>query len=99
MPLTCERTETQCLIRLDGDCGVTSAAELKELLLEGLACGKDLRLDLEGATEIDVTTLQLLWAAGREATRTGFQFSSRVSKAVLSAARDAGFELFPGAAA
>ena len=98
MAVTIERQESQSLIRLEGDFTLTSAAELKDMLLEGLASGNDLRLDLEHAGEIDITVMQLLWAAGREADRTGAGIAIRVSDAAGLAAREAGFERFPGLA-
>jgi anti-anti-sigma regulatory factor len=93
-----ERQESRSLIRLEGDITLASAAELKGLLLEGLAAGKDLWLDLEHTGEIDVTAMQLLWAAGREADRAGVKIAIRVSDAAGAAARQAGFERFPGLA-
>ena len=96
MPVTMERQEDHALIRLEGECNVTSVAELKTILLEGLASGKDLRLDLERVEEIDITVMQLLWAAGRAAERMGAGVEIRVSEAAGRAARDAGFERFPG---
>ena len=96
MALIMERQEFQSLIRLEGEFSVTSAAELKDLLLEGLASGKHLLLDLEHAEEIDITSMQLLWAAGREADRAGTGMAVRVSDAAAAAAREAGFERFPG---
>lgn len=92
-----ERHDGHPLIRLEGECTLTSAAELKSLLLEGLAAGGDLRLDLEGAEEIDITIMQLLWAAGREARRAGSAIAIAVSEAAGRAAREAGFPQFPGA--
>jgi hypothetical protein len=94
--MTVECTETQWILRLDGDQNLTSALKLKGLLIEGLASGKDLQVDLEQVQEIDITVLQLLFAAGREASRESRGFVSRVPETVLSAARDAGFESFPG---
>ena len=99
MPVTVDRLETHWLIRLEGELTLTSAAELKQLLLEWLASGKGLQLDLEHASEIDITLLQLLWAAGREAARTGAEVGSRVSEAAAAAARVLGFDRFAGAAA
>ena len=96
LPVTMERHKTHSLIRLEGELNVTSAAELKGLLLEGLASGGDLKVDLERAEEIDVSVMQLLWAAGREASRTGSSLVIRGSEAAVMAARDAGFERFPG---
>lgn len=98
MPVTMERHETHSLIRLEGELTLTSAAELKALLVAGLAAGTDLHLDLERATKIDVTAMQLLWAAGREADRKGVAFSGRVSEAAAAMAREAGFERLPGMA-
>ena len=69
------RRETDLLIKLEGAVNLASAEELKSLLLEGLVSGRDVHLDLERAEEIDVTVLQLLWAAGREADCKG-QFAA-----------------------
>jgi anti-anti-sigma regulatory factor len=96
MAVSMERHEDHSLIRLEGECTVTSAAELNRLLLEGFAISRDLRLDLERAEEIDVTVLQLLWAAGREAERTGASIGIRMSEPAGRAAREAGFDRFPG---
>jgi anti-anti-sigma regulatory factor len=91
-----ERRESRSLIRLEGEFTVTSAAELKDMLLEGATSGNELLLDLERAEEIDITLLQLLWAAGREADRAGARIAIRLSDAAGAAAREAGFERFPG---
>ena len=63
--------ETQSLIGLEGAIDIASAAELKKLLLEGLNSGREVRVSLAGATDLDVTAVQLLWAAEREASRSG----------------------------
>jgi hypothetical protein len=91
-----DRTETHWLLRLEGDYNISSAAELKAALLDGLASSKELELDLEGAGELDITFLQLLWAAEREAGRAGPRLVCRVSETAGAAARGAGFERFPG---
>jgi len=98
LSVTGEQHATRLLIRMENAVSFTSADELKKLLIEGLASGKELQLNLERAEEIDVTVMQLLWAAEREAARTGLGIVSRVSEAAATAARDAGFERFPGAA-
>ncbi len=97
MPVTLEQNENLCLLRLEGEIDITSATELKMLLLQGLASGRELRVDLERATDLDVTAMQLLWAAEREARRlrTGITLTGRVPKEISSAAGDAGFESFP----
>ena len=96
LPVTTEQLEGHSLIRLEGEFTVTSAAELKRLLLEGLATGEDLHLDLERVEGIDLSLMQLLWAAGREAERTGARIGISLSEAAGKAAREAGFERFPG---
>jgi anti-anti-sigma regulatory factor len=94
--LTLERNETHCVVRLEGDCSMTSAAQLKALLLDGLASASELWVDLENVGEIDISVLQLLWAAYRAAARQNREVVSRVPAAIQSLARDAGFESFPG---
>ena len=75
LPVTLEQQDSHSLLRLEGDLTVTSAAELRNALLESLALGKNLQLDLESAGAIDVTLIQLLWAAGRSAARAGLGFA------------------------
>lgn len=94
MPVSVEQDETRCLIRLEGEIGVTGAAELKSLLLEGLSSGRKLQLDMEQIDEvgeIDVTVMQLLQASLREADRAGTAMAVRMSEAAETALRDAGF--------
>ena len=54
-------------------------------------------MDLESATELDVTALQLLWAAEREArgSGVGFTLAGRVPEEISVAVSDAGFKNFP----
>jgi len=97
MPVTLDQGEGRCVIRLDGEINIGSAAELKELLLQALASGRELRIDLEHATELDVTALQLLWAAEREArgSSRGFTLAGQVPGEISVAMGDAGLETFP----
>ena len=94
--MTVENDETRWILRLEGDCGLAAAAELKALLLEGLASGKSLEVDFRAAEEIDVTVLQLLWAARREAERKNRVLVTQAPQAILQLALDAGFENLPG---
>lgn len=95
--MTVERNEAEWLIRLEGECGMGSAAELKILLLDALTSSKPLKLDLESAGEMDVPLLQLLCAAESAAAREGLGFVVRVPEAMSARARAAGFQNFPGA--
>ncbi len=94
-----DRNETRWLFRLEGDFNMSSAAELKRVLLEGLASGQPLELDLERAGQIDITFLQLLWLAEQAAARAGLGLVSRVPESAAALARAAGFDSFPGAPA
>jgi len=97
LPVRLDRLETHWLVRLEGEFTIASAPELKALLADWLASRKDLELDLERAGEIDVTLLQLLSAAGREAERAGVRVSIHMSEVAAAAARDLGFERLAGA--
>lgn len=96
MAITVDRERGGSFIRLEGAITIASAAELKTVLLEGLAGG--LHLDLEQVREIDVAGLQLVWAAARDAESTNRPIVTRFSKAVEATARNAGFPRFPGEA-
>jgi len=98
LPVIVEQLEGYSLIRLEGACTLANAAELKTLLLEGLASGRDLHLDLACVEEIDIAVMQLLWAAGREAQRAETRIALRMSEAAGALAREAGFEQIPGLA-
>jgi anti-anti-sigma regulatory factor len=74
MPVTLDQSRTPCVIGLAGEVNIRCAAELKEVLVEGLALGRGLRVDLTGATEVDITASQLLWAAEREARSADKEF-------------------------
>lgn len=97
MPVTLEQNGGLCCIRLEGEVDIASAAELKKLLLQALASGSELRVGLEGATELDITALQLLWAAEREARASGrgFSLAGRVPEEISAAVDEAGLEKFP----
>jgi ABC-type transporter Mla MlaB component len=92
-----EQSEGQCLIRLDGEVGIVCAGELKIVLLQALACAKDVLVDLQQATELDVTAMQLLWAAEREASKSGrrFYLAGQAPKELIAAVMEAGFERVP----
>jgi anti-anti-sigma regulatory factor len=97
MPVTLEDNETFCRIRLEGEIGIPFASELKSVLLQALAGGKDLRVDVRGVTELDVTAYQLLWAVERKASGSGagFSLAESVPEKISQAMVNAGLEMFP----
>ena len=96
MPISIQREEIRWQIRLEGRVTIASATELKALLMEWLASAKDLNLDLAAAEEIDITTMQLLWAAARDAERKTAGVACQWSGAAIDAVRAAGFDGMPG---
>lgn len=97
MPVTLEQKDALPLIQLEGAIGVGCAAELKELLIEKLKSGSAVYVSLESATGLDITAVQLLWAAAREAKRVGveFGFKGQTPETVRCALAEAGIEGFP----
>jgi anti-anti-sigma regulatory factor len=92
-----EQLETHTLIQVTGEATVGTAAGLKIELLDALASGRDLRADLSEVEEIDLTAVQLFWAAAREADASHHGLTVQVSQAAEDAARELGFDRFPGA--
>lgn len=99
MPVTLEENDALSRIRLEGAIDIECAAELKALLVRALNSGKETRVSIEGATHLDVTAMQLLWAAEREAARTGARFalSGAAPEGITAAMREAGIERLMGA--
>jgi anti-anti-sigma factor len=93
VPVTLEQSEDSSVFRLEGAIDIASAAELKKLFIQAFASGHEVRVDLDGTTDLDVTAVQLLWAARREAKVSGaeFAFTGQAPAPVASALRQAGF--------
>jgi anti-anti-sigma regulatory factor len=87
-----KKPQRQTLV-LDGDCTLDRALELKSVLLEALKDHGDLLLNLDNATVVDLSLLQLLCAAHRAAMRCGKQLvlCPKPSNAFIEAAEGAGF--------
>jgi anti-anti-sigma regulatory factor len=97
VPVTLEARETSMLIRLEGALDISSAAELKQLLLQALGSGRKLYVSLDNAINLEVTAVQLLWAAERQArtSETGFALAGAVPPGILSDLAQAGFQALP----
>lgn len=95
--MTFERADEQSVIRLEGAIDIAQAAELKSLLLDAIKREKPIRLALEGVTHLDITGVQLLWAAEREARLAGLNMrcESEVPEPVRAALKGAGLDGFP----
>lgn len=71
MSITIDNSATSCGVRLEGDIDVTCSTDLKRTLVEAISSGKEVQVDLALASDLDVTAIQLLWAARREAEKAG----------------------------
>jgi anti-anti-sigma regulatory factor len=96
--ISLDRKPDVTVVQLEGDINIRCAAELKQVLLEALACGGGVQVSLEKTSEVDITTIQLLWAGRREAEKRGVGFSAAgpVPERVACPMRDAGLEIFSG---
>jgi anti-anti-sigma factor len=98
MSVRFDRSEVPGVIRLDGEIDIGCAAELKAVLEEALAVKSDVshpaRVSLSQVTAMDVTAVQLLWAAQREALLAGRKLALEdpVPEALRAMLRAAGLE-------
>jgi len=94
LPVSLEQEGALSLIRLQGAIDIGCAEELKGLLVQGLKTGSEVRVRLAEATDLDVTAVELLWAARREAKASGvgFAFEGRAPEPVSAALAEAGIE-------
>jgi anti-anti-sigma regulatory factor len=97
MPIKLQRRDESNEVCLEGAVDIAGAADLKALLLEGLAAGKPLHISVEKLTSVDVTAVQLLSAATREAKAAGLKMTldGPTPEPVMAALRSAGFFEFP----
>jgi 16S rRNA U1498 N3-methylase RsmE len=86
-----------CVVALEGAITIPFAAELKLAILQALESGKNFSFDLQNATELDITALQLLWATERAAGIKGLAatISGQVPDCIQAVAFNAGFQAFP----
>ena len=96
MGVALEQREELSTIRLEGAIDIGLAGELRAALLTALTAGGELRISLGGATDLDVTAMQLLWAARRmaDASEVRFAFEGPAQERVTAALALAGMEKF-----
>jgi anti-anti-sigma regulatory factor len=92
-----EQREESNLIRLEGVIDIAFAAELKTTLLDAIKPPKSLQVALSADADLDVTAIQLLWAAEHEAkaSNVSFVLDGCVPDAVSATLKETGFERFP----
>jgi anti-anti-sigma regulatory factor len=89
--------EESNVIRLEGVIDIALAADLKATFLEALKSAKPVRVALNADVDLDVTAIQLLWAAEHEAkaSNVSFVLDGCVPDAVSATLKETGFERFP----
>ncbi len=97
MPVTFDRSVKPGVIRLEGEVDIPQAEELKRVLVEALSGRQSVRVAMEGVTGVDITAIQLLWAAEREARTAGvdLRLEGKAPETVRSLLREAGFDRMP----
>jgi anti-anti-sigma factor len=96
LSIQCEADESTCVLRLADEVDINSSVELKQSLVDAIASGKELHLDLQAGPSLDITAIQLLWAARHEIEQRGSNFviAGDVPEIITSALQDAGIEPF-----
>ena len=96
MGITFDEHGPQAMIGLNGVVDISSAAELKTMLMRSLNSSKEVCVSLDGSTALDVTAVQLLWAAQHEAIKagTGLTFIGPVQAEISTALCEAGLQQF-----
>jgi anti-anti-sigma regulatory factor len=92
-----EQREESTAICLEGTIDIASAAELKTTLLDALGRGNPVCLSLASNVDLDVTAIQLLWAAEHKARTSGVEFklAGPLPEPLRMALKESGFERFP----
>lgn len=94
--ITLKQNKKSSVIHLEGAIDIALSALFKELLLEALGAGKEIKLVLDGATDLDVTAVELIWAARRAAEGAGlaFKLAGAIPEPLSSALSNAGLQQF-----
>jgi anti-anti-sigma factor len=96
MGIALEKGTQSVVLRMDGIIDIVSAQELKEHLVRALEDSREIQISIDAVTDLDVTAMQLLWAAGRAARESGvaFALTGPAPKHIASAIGEAGFDMF-----
>ena len=94
MGIQVEQVGKTVTVRLQDSIDISSAEELKKVLVDALKVGEEIRVHWGEATYLDVTGVQLLWAGECEARNLDVKwvFVDPLPEAVRSILHDAGFK-------
>jgi anti-anti-sigma factor len=89
-------SDARSVISLEGEIDIESAEELQAMIAAAIISRKDLQVDLSATTDLDVTVVQLLLCAAREADRTGKSFGVvQAPQHIRDSLREMGLDDFP----
>lgn len=96
MSVSLEQDGPLSLIRLDGAIDIGCARQLKAILIQALKTGSKVRVFLTEATDLDVTAVELLWSAARDAKANSvdFAFEGKTPEPISAALVEAGLTAF-----
>jgi hypothetical protein len=87
-----EKGEQRSRLHLEGVVDIGCAGELKAQLMEALGRGLPVQVEMEKAERLDVTAVQLLWAAGSSGVE--MEFAGTTPEAVTAELAQAGLREF-----
>ena len=95
MSIRLETADPIVRLVLEGDITIASAAELKEKLSTALGFAREISVSLAGALSLDITAIQLFWAAARQSRPAGhpFRFEPPVPPQILASLEQAGISV------
>ncbi|HUB51254.1 MAG TPA: STAS domain-containing protein [Terracidiphilus sp.] len=95
--MTLRQADDSSLIELEGVIDIACAQELKAALVEAIDKGRKVSVVAEANTEMDVTAMQLLWAAQQAANEKGvaLTFPESLSAAIEELSTRAGLKCIP----
>jgi anti-anti-sigma factor len=81
-------------VELEGELVISSAADLKEKLARALESGRGICVSLARVSAMDITAVQLLWAAARKSRTAGVRFTvaGPAPEKIVASLRDAGID-------
>ena len=94
MSLQLEEAQNRVVVHLEDSVTLSSASELHDLFLQALNSRKPIAVDVSKVTEIDLSAIQILFAAHAEAIRTdhGFSATNTIPEAVRQTIRESGLD-------
>lgn len=88
-----EQSDDKRILLINGELTIQNASELKRILMESINNSEHVVLNLENVTEMDLSSLQLLYSAHRTAAKSNrrFTLSNNCPEVFKKAVKDTGY--------